>query len=87
MLIKMDREKCHIFAYDGQEDEYVKAVTIPNPIALKYGLNERKAKQIMAKSILEMLGNTEGVKEELEKWANTEDDGFVEVPKDGMPWQ
>lgn len=87
MLIKMDREKCHIYAYDGQEDEYVKAVTIPNPIALKYGLNERKAKQIMAKSILEMLGETEGVKEELEKWANTEDDGFVEVPKDGMPWQ
>ena len=87
-LIKMDRETMDIYVYDKSEDEYTHCAKIPNPIAVKYGLTEKRAKEIMADSILELLGKTQGLAEQLQKWKEKEDDGFVEVDsKAEMPWE
>ncbi len=88
MLTKMTKEKLEVYVYDRISDEYLHCVTIPNPIAVKYGLTERRAKEIMADGVKEWLGKTQGLAEELDKWKSQEkNDDFVEVDGKELPWQ
>lgn len=87
MLVKMFPETAEIYAYIPPLDDYQKAVTIPNPVAAQYGMTVERAKDIMADTLLDMIGQMDGVKEQLQEWKTKKNDGFVEVDGKELPWQ
>lgn len=89
-LVKMTAETMEPFAYDKNNDVYISIGKMPNPIALKYGLSKERTKEIIADSMLELLGKTAGLAEALEKWKTDDSalDGFIKVgDSEDMPWK
>lgn len=89
-LVKMTVDTMQIFVYDKANDIYLPIPKIPNPIAAKYGLTKERAKEIVADSVLDLLGKTAGLEQAVEKW-KTDDtalDGFIKVDEDeDAPWK
>ena len=88
-LVRMTRDTMTPYVYDKFNDRYIKWGTLPNPIALKYGLTKERSKEILADSILELFGKTAGVVDALEKWKTDDNalDGFIEVDEsEDNPW-
>lgn len=89
-LVKMTVDTMEPFVYDKGNDVYISVGKLPNPIAVKYGLTKERSKEILADSLLELLGKTAGMAEALEKW-KTDDtalDGFVKVDEsEDAPWK
>ena len=87
-LIKMTKETMEPHAYDRLNDEYLSIGRLPNPIAVKYGLTEERTKEIMADSLLELLGKTKGMEEALQKWKKEpKSDGFIKFDANAeTPW-
>ena len=89
MLVKMTAETMTPYAYDPFHDIYMKVGTVPNPIAIKYGLTKQRTKEIMANGLMEMFGKTAGMAEALEKWKTDDSalDGFIKADDDiDAPW-
>lgn len=87
ILNKMTRETLSVYVYDSFSDEYQHCATIPNPIAVKYGLTKERTREIMADSVKDFLGKTQGLADALDKWKTQKDDGFVEVGSKELPWE
>lgn len=89
-LVKMTVDTMEPFVYDKGNDMYISVGKLPNPIAVKYGLTKERSKEILADSLLELLGKTAGMAEALEKW-KTDDtalDGFIKVDEsEDAPWK
>lgn len=89
-LVKMTVDTMQIFVYDKANDIYLPIPKIPNPIAAKYGLTKERAKEIVADSVLDLLGKTAGLEQAVEKW-KTDDtalDGFIQVDEnEDAPWK
>ena len=89
-LVKMTVDTMEPFVYDKGNDVYISVGKLPNPIAVKYGLTKERSKEILADSLLELLGKTAGMAEALEKW-KTDDtalDGFIKVDEsEDAPWK
>lgn len=89
-LVKMTVDTMEPFVYDKGNDVYISVGKLPNPIAVKYGLTKERSKEILADSLLDLLGKTAGMAEALEKW-KTDDtalDGFIKVDEsEDAPWK
>jgi hypothetical protein len=89
-LVKMTVDTMEPFVYDKGNDVYISVGRLPNPIAVKYGLTKERSKEILADSLLDLLGKTAGMAEALEKW-KTDDtalDGFIKVDEsEDAPWK
>lgn len=89
MYIKLDIDTMRVGLYDRSTDEYMYVPAVPNPIAVKYGLDKKRTAEILANSAAELLGSISGVKDALNSFVDSQSNdnsGFVSADDKVLPF-